>query len=340
MDGFSSSSQSEPDWSVTELLQSDDDAEIGLEITPFHTFYMHSAVCSVRYNADGGYLIAGGNHCATVFDSETVELVTSFQHSCIEDGSSEQADNFCRAACFSPDGEYVITAGGELDEPSVKVWNFGDSSLKHSISGSSRVFDVDVSSDSRFVASANNGGNVKLWNLDRGELLSTFRYDGDLTDDFTSVAISASTRHVVAGCLDNTVKVWDIETSTLLAQCEGHSDGVYSVSLPCTGNYVISGSLDRTAKMWDLNDSSVGRCKKTFCGHNDFVLSVTTSPDEQWMISGSRDRTVRFWDVRMDEAELQLCGHNNSVISVAHDPSSDSIATGSGDHRVRTWGYD
>eukprot|EP00178_Gracilaria_changii_P019106 TRINITY_DN55579_c0_g1_i1.p1 TRINITY_DN55579_c0_g1~~TRINITY_DN55579_c0_g1_i1.p1 ORF type:complete len:380 (+),score=47.11 TRINITY_DN55579_c0_g1_i1:54-1193(+) len=336
-----SSPDQERDWSVTELIRDDYEGEVELNLAPLETFFMHSAVCCVRYSADGAALIAGGNHYVRIFGSDTGELITSLPMNVTEDSSSIAQDNHCRAACFSPHGEYAVTSSDGDIEKSVNVWNYEESCLKYTFYGhSASVCGLDVSSDGRFVASADCEGHVKLWQLESGELLSTLQAGDELSDAFTSVAISASKRHVVAGCLDKTIKLWDVETSQLVSEYDGHSNSVYSVWFTSDGGGVLSGSLDGTAKVWDLSDSSRGHCQRTLRGHDDFVLAVTISPDDQWLITGSKDRSVRFWDARREDVAVQLCGHSNSVISVAHDPSTNRVATASGDRRLRTWVYE
>ena len=133
-----------------------------------------------------------------------------------------------------------------------------------------------------------------------------------------SVAISPDAGFVAAGSRDTIVRIWDVETGTLVDRLRGHGDSVYSVAFTPDGK---AGSLDKTLKYWELNTANAnarkanerfGKCVLDFTGHKDYVLSVGISHDGQWVVSGSRDRGVQFWD-KSGRAQLMLQGHKSLV---------------------------
>ena len=67
---------------------------------------------------------------------------------------------------------------------------------------------------------------MKLWDLETGRLVKTFK---DHHDWVVSVTFSADNRRVVSGSLDNTIKIWDIQTGEL----------IYSISL-LPGNHAMT----------------------------------------------------------------------------------------------------
>lgn len=115
---------------------------------------------------------------------------------------------------------------------------------------------------------------MRLWDLERNEQVANF----SIEDGVTTVAISPDNRFVAAGSLDKSVRVWDIQSGTLVVRLEGeqgHKDSVYSVAFAPSGDRLVSGSLDKTIKMWELTTSSrfmpqpapSGKCVRTFEGH-------------------------------------------------------------------------
>ena len=138
---------------------------------------------------------------------------------------------------------------------------------------------------------------VQIWNLiTRKSKISLIDGDPNVDTGVMSVAFSPDARFVAAGSLDAVVRIWDIETGTLVGRLRGHDNSVYSVAFTPDGNGLVSGSLDKTLKYWELNmalDNSsklseqFGKCLLDFKDHKDWVLSAAISHDGQWVVSGS-----------------------------------------------------
>ncbi|KAF7337744.1 Kinase-like protein [Mycena sanguinolenta] len=93
---------------------------------------------------------------------------------------------------------------------------------------------------------------------------------------------------LVSGSLDNTIKVWDIDTSETISTFFGHVEGVWAVVADKL--HVVSGSHDRTIKVWSRDES---KCTATLVGHRDAVTCVASGDDR--IVSGSYDCDVKVW---------------------------------------------
>jgi len=93
---------------------------------------------------------------------------------------------------------------------------------------------------------------------------------------------------LVSGSLDNTSKIWDIETGQAVQTFFGHIEGVWSVAVDKMR--LVSGSHDRTIKVWTRDE---GRCISTLVGHTAAVSCVALGEDK--IISGSDDCDVKIW---------------------------------------------
>ncbi|KAF8553413.1 WD40 repeat-like protein [Imleria badia] len=93
---------------------------------------------------------------------------------------------------------------------------------------------------------------------------------------------------LISGSLDNTIKVWDVETGKATRTLFGHIEGVWAVA--CDKLRLVSGSHDRTIKVWNREE---GRCTATLFGHRGAVTCVGLGEDK--VVSGSDDGDVRIW---------------------------------------------
>ncbi|KAG6376050.1 WD40 repeat-like protein [Boletus reticuloceps] len=93
---------------------------------------------------------------------------------------------------------------------------------------------------------------------------------------------------LISGSLDNTIKVWDVETGKATRTLFGHIEGVWAVA--CDKLRLVSGSHDRTIKVWNREE---GRCTTTLFGHRGAVTCIGLGEDK--IVSGSDDCDVRIW---------------------------------------------
>ncbi|CAL1703759.1 unnamed protein product [Somion occarium] len=93
---------------------------------------------------------------------------------------------------------------------------------------------------------------------------------------------------LISGSLDNTIKVWDIDSGKAVRTLFGHIEGVWAVA--SDNLRLVSGSHDRTIKVWNREE---GRCTATLVGHRGAVTCLALGEDK--IVSGSDDGDVRLW---------------------------------------------
>ncbi|HEY9691644.1 MAG TPA: WD40 repeat domain-containing protein [Oculatellaceae cyanobacterium] len=138
---------------------------------------------------------------------------------------------------------------------------------------------------------------------------------------------------------NNTIKVWDINTGSLLRTLEGHSKGVRYLAISPDGQTLISSSEDCTIKVWDINKGSLLR---TLEGHSKSFSPITISPDGQTLISNSTDSssedcTIKVWDINKGSLLRTLEGHSKWAYYLAISPDGKTIVSGSRDATIKVW---
>ncbi|RCI02428.1 hypothetical protein CU098_011188 [Rhizopus stolonifer] len=94
---------------------------------------------------------------------------------------------------------------------------------------------------------------------------------------------------VISGSLDNTLKLWDMNTGSCIRTLFGHVEGVWSLAYDTLR--IVSGSHDKTVRVWDLGS---GRCMHALEGHSGPVTAVALSDTK--IVSTSDDGDIRIWD--------------------------------------------
>lgn len=117
--------------------------------------------------------------------------------------------------------------------------------------------------------------------------------------------------------MDETVKVWQLDSPTASFTLEGHEDGVTCVDYYPGGDkpHLVSGSDDRSVKIWDYQEK---KCVQTLEGHTHNVSAVRFHPELPILVSGSEDNALRIWRVQDNYAlEAQLSHSLQRVWSIA-----------------------
>lgn len=129
--------------------------------------------------------------------------------------------------------------------------------------------------------------NLIIWDIFTGRVVTTIQ---DLTD-FISIAITPSDSILVSGGRDATIKVWNLQTGTLINTLIGHE--FYVSSIASTESIIVSGFWDKTVRVWDLNS---GKLLKTF-ETNSNVKSVRLTNDKKKIISASFFGKIQVWNI-------------------------------------------
>jgi WD40 repeat protein len=154
------------------------------------------------------------------------------------------------------------------------------------------------------------------------------------TDYVESVAFTPDGKTILSGSLDNTLKLWNLETGQEINTLSGHRGWVMSVAVSNDGKQALSGSYDKTLKLWDIE---TGQEIYTFTGHTRSVVAVAFSPDNKMVLSGSGDKTLILWDIATGQQVHTFKGHTNVISSVAFTPEGEMALSGSYDKTLKLW---
>ncbi len=161
---------------------------------------------------------------------------------------------------------------------------------------------------------------------------------------FNSVKIAAHTKTVkcithvevsnmlITGSLDSLLKVWDLNTFSLLRVLKGHVNGIWCVDYVPETSLIVSGSKDDYLKVWDVCN---GDCLHTLEGHSSWISSVCAISSDA-IVSGSNDKNLKIWKLgkgvnKFDSFTRHLA--NPECIGL----NGDDIAASGGHDALKLW---
>jgi len=186
-----------------------------------------------------------------------------------------------------------------------------------------------------------------------------------------SVALAPDGRTALSGCLDKTVKLWDLATGNEIRTLTGHTDMVCCAALAPDARTALSGSNDGTLKLWDvatgkelrtlsgqaghvafapdgrtalssgarnltLWDLATGQALRTFGeGGEGGGYSVAFAPDGRTALSGSKFGTLKLWDLATGHELRTVARGAGIVYSVAFAPDGRTALTGNLDQTLK-----
>uniref|UniRef100_A0A1B6D9D7 U3 small nucleolar RNA-associated protein 15 homolog n=1 Tax=Clastoptera arizonana TaxID=38151 RepID=A0A1B6D9D7_9HEMI len=141
-------------------------------------------------------------------------------------------------------------------------------------------------------------------------------------------------RLLCAGSQEASVKLFDVESKSLLRVFKGHTSPVHRSYFTSDKTHIASFSDDKTVCIWDVPSE-----KKlyTFSEHNDYVRAgAVSSVSPTTILSGSYDHSVRMFDSRTSSLPVFTVDHGAPVESILFFPSG-GIFVSAGGTEVRIW---
>jgi len=175
--------------------------------------------------------------------------------------------------------------------------------------------------------------------------LDVMTYLNAHTEAVTSVAFDEDGTTLATGGRDDTVVLWDMETTNAVSELTSAVAGdVQALAFSPTASVLASAGLDELVHLWDVSERSRPSEVSSLEGHEGGVYSIAYSADGRYLASGGTDGAIRVWDVAdprdPQPATTPLMGHDKTVRSLAFSPTTGILASGGLDGRVALWDLD
>ncbi|KAF8834157.1 WD40 repeat-like protein [Paxillus ammoniavirescens] len=164
---------------------------------------------------------------------------------------SIKAGSEVRSLCFSPNGEKLACAVGNITDSNIHVYDVDSGKLVLGpIEGHTEPVNCVLwSLDGSQLFSGSDDYSIRCWNSDTGESIGE-PWKGH-THWVWSLSLSPDGTKLASASFDKTVQFWDVRSGDPIGQPLQHSDhGVLAVTFSPSGEFVASGGYDKKVSIW------------------------------------------------------------------------------------------
>jgi len=259
-----------------------------------------------------------------------------------------------RHLTFSSDGRWLVGFGITTND--LWLWDF---SKADAIVGpqvlrghSSPVSFATISSQRSLLASADDGGNVFLWDLRKRSvgkrLLVSDRvrppaiWDLRFSHDGTWLAAAMGSAYPSEEDVKpNNALLWRIYEGARADNAVRleHDVQIRSIAFDPTNRWLYVEGNNGPVKLWELR-RGLAQSPLILSGHATGVVHHDFSADGRFLVTGDNDGRANLWDLSCDQTRtvpVPLLGHEGSINDIALSPNGRWVATGGNDWTVRLW---
>jgi WD40 repeat protein len=207
-----------------------------------------------------------------------------------------------RSVCWSPDGQYIATAS---NDQTAAIWSLNRFTRRQVLGGiKSWVRDVKWSGNT--VAICGNDPNFIAFDSRTGKPAQTIATGA--TGDLSSLSFHNSGTCLAVGSFDQTVRIYDLRTGSLMQKHAAHSAPVTRVAFRPYGDDLLSIGKDGVARIWNLATGTLDAC---FNQPDDSLLGCCWLPSCRGFLTSDADRRICGYKIEeqpIDPTDLGLDG--------------------------------
>ncbi|KAH8902506.1 WD40 repeat-like protein [Coniochaeta sp. PMI_546] len=248
--------------------------------------------------------------------------------------------------CLQFDDSKLVS--GSLDGV-IKIWNYHTGECLTTLRGHSNGV-ISVHFDGELLASGSIDKSIKVFNFQTKVSYCLRAHD----DWVNSVRLDTESRTLLSSSDDCTVKLWDLDSKTVIRTFVGHVGHVQQV-LPMPLDFepdedVISGcsaadNTDAVSECSGHSDTTVPRRSSSVLGSQEedvrshygagFTSDLSRPLPPRYLLTGGLDSTIRLFDSATGKCLKTFFGHLEGIWGLAGD--SLRVVSGANDACVKLW---
>jgi len=233
-----------------------------------------------------------------------------------------------RAANFSPDGEWIVTAG---KDGTARVWDSHSGEQIHQLRHANEVLWAEFSPSGNRVLTTSLDHTARLWNPATGEIIGAplAHARSVLHGTFSPDGRMAATVE-----RDGIVSLWNADTGEAISNPFTTNRGTYFVTFSPDSTRVLL--VGTSARVIDTTNGSTRAVVPHLFDTDGEVAPALFTRDGRYIISADTTE-FNFWAVATNRTPMFRFQHDSSVNFASARPDGRVIATTSWDSTARLW---
>lgn len=153
-------------------------------------------------------------------------------------------------------------------------------------------------------------------------------------DSVVSCEVLSDGKRLISVGLDHTVRLWDLNSGTLLMHFFGHVGGPGAVAVTSDGQGLLYATSDLSLAYYDL---SSGAQLLRLRGHNAPITACAAHPDGDRALTAARDNKLKLWDLYSGEELRTLSGHGGAITTCLITLDGKKAISAGWDQSIRVW---
>jgi RNA polymerase sigma factor (sigma-70 family) len=248
------------------------------------------------------------------------------------------------ALAFAGEGGYLASSGGEWGKSGeVHLWDVAAGKELRRLEGHTDIVNaLAFAPDGKILATAGRGGDVRVWDPERGEKMQVLKDPkggGGPFPEIHALAFSSDGTMLAAAGSNQVISLWNVREGKVASELSGHKNEVSALAFSPTAPVLLSGGTDGTARLWDAANGKELRVLRRYQGllPRQAVRSVAFSPDGRTAACALQSGAIALHQVSTGKAVHDAFGHSDWIPAVAVSPDGARIATVGNENLVRLW---